>query len=70
CAIAKVNFEKNKISQRFEAFCSIQEMIGSNDKIVDLDVDFMDLQLCETMTCHIYQHPQTSECRRGQPNPR
>ncbi|KAI7740860.1 hypothetical protein M8C21_006502 [Ambrosia artemisiifolia] len=38
--------------------------IGSNDKIVDLDVDFMDPQLCATMACDIYQHLRASEVKK------
>ena len=30
--------------------------MGTGEKIVDLDVDFMEPQLCATMACDIYQH--------------
>ncbi|KAK1407737.1 hypothetical protein QVD17_39363 [Tagetes erecta] len=36
----------------------------ANDKIVDLDVDFMDPQLCATMACDIYQHLRASEVKK------
>lgn len=38
--------------------------MGTNDKIVDLDVDFMDPQLCATMACDIYQHLRASEAKK------
>lgn len=37
--------------------------MGTSEKIVDLDVDFMDPQLCATMACDIYQHLKASEVR-------
>ncbi|KAL8216255.1 hypothetical protein R6Q57_023092 [Mikania cordata] len=38
--------------------------MGSNEKIDDLDVDFMDPQLCATMACDIYQHLRASEVKK------
>lgn len=38
--------------------------MGSKDKIVDLDVDFMDPQMCATMACDIYQHLRASEAKK------
>ncbi|XP_076951111.1 cyclin-A1-1-like [Bidens hawaiensis] len=38
--------------------------IGTNDKVVDLDVDFVDPQLCATIACDIYQHLRASELKK------
>lgn len=38
--------------------------IGPNDKVVDLDVDYMDPQLCATIACDIYQHLRASEMKK------
>ncbi|KAK9080109.1 hypothetical protein SSX86_001784 [Deinandra increscens subsp. villosa] len=38
--------------------------MGTNENIVDLDVDFMDPQLCATMACDIYQHLRASEVKK------
>ncbi|KAL4565799.1 hypothetical protein LXL04_029905 [Taraxacum kok-saghyz] len=38
--------------------------MGTNEKIVDLDVDFMDPQLCATMACDIYQHLRATEAKK------
>lgn len=35
--------------------------MGTGEKIVDLDVDFMEPQLCATMACDIYQHLRATE---------
>lgn len=38
--------------------------MGTSEKIVDLDVDFMDPQLCATIACDIYQHLRASEAKK------
>ncbi|PWA43688.1 cyclin A1,1 [Artemisia annua] len=37
---------------------------GTGEKIVDLDVDFMEPQLCATMACDIYQHLRATEAKK------
>ncbi|KAI3821247.1 hypothetical protein L1987_08810 [Smallanthus sonchifolius] len=38
--------------------------MGTDEKVVDLDVNFMDPQLCATMACDIYQHLRASEVKK------
>ncbi|GKB36456.1 cyclin A1,1 [Tanacetum coccineum] len=38
--------------------------MGKSEKIVDLDVDLMEPQLCATMACDIYQHLRASEAKK------
>ncbi|GJU44152.1 SNF1-related protein kinase catalytic subunit alpha KIN10 isoform X3 [Tanacetum coccineum] len=38
--------------------------MGTSEKIVDLDVDFMDPKLCATMACDIYQHLRATEAKK------
>ncbi|XP_071702686.1 cyclin-A1-4-like [Rutidosis leptorrhynchoides] len=37
---------------------------GADEKIVNLDVDFMDPQMCATMACDIYQHLRATEAKK------
>nr|XP_043607498.1 cyclin-A1-4 [Erigeron canadensis] len=69
-SIERKTYSKLNISDHVETslttgnVCKREILMETDEEIVDLDVDFMDPQLCATMACDIYQHLRASEAKK------